>query len=37
LLKARMEVKDEELDKLDQIGQIMSEQFKSITGVKVTT
>ena len=37
LLKARMEVKDEELDKLDQIDQIMSEQFKSITGVKVTT
>ncbi len=37
LLKARMEVKDDELDKLDQIGQTMSEQFKSITGVKVTT
>ena len=37
LLKARMEVKDEELDKVDQIDQSMSEQFKSITGVKVTT
>ena len=37
LLKARMEIKDDELDKLDQIGQTMSEQFKSITGVKVTT
>jgi V/A-type H+-transporting ATPase subunit A len=36
LLKARMEVKDNEMDKLDQIGQIMREQFKSITGVKVS-
>src|SRR4030065_1316024 len=34
ILKARMEVKDNEMDKLDQIGQIMREQFKSITGVK---
>ena len=36
MLKARMEVKDNEMDKLDQIGQIMREQFKSITGVKVS-
>jgi V/A-type H+-transporting ATPase subunit A len=36
LLKARMEVKDDEMDKLEQIGQIMREQFKSITGVKVS-
>src|SRR3989304_1657267 len=36
ILKARMEVKDNEMDKLDQIGQIMREQFKSITGVKVS-
>jgi len=36
ILKARMEVKDNEMDKLDQIGQLMREQFKSITGVKVS-
>ncbi|MEX2060895.1 MAG: V-type ATP synthase subunit A, partial [Nitrosopumilaceae archaeon] len=36
ILKARMQVKDNEMDKLDQIGQIMREQFKSITGVKVS-
>ena len=37
LLKARMEIKDEEQDKLDQLSQTINEQFKSITGVKVTT
>jgi len=37
LLKARMEIKDDEQDKLDQLGQTITEQFKSITGVKVTT
>jgi V/A-type H+/Na+-transporting ATPase subunit A len=37
LLKARMEIKDDEQDKLDQLGQIITEQFKSISGVKVTT
>ena len=37
LLKARMEIKDDELDKLDQLEQTITEQFKSITGVKVTT
>ena len=36
LLKARMEIKDDEMDKLDQLGQTMTEQFKSITGVKVS-
>jgi len=36
LLKARMEIKDEEIDKLKQVGQTMTEQFKSITGVKAT-
>ena len=35
LLKARMDVKDDEMDKLDKIGNDMVEQFKSITGVKV--
>lgn len=35
LLKARMEIKDEESTKLEQLGQQMDEQFKSITGVKV--
>ncbi|MBM3896002.1 MAG: V-type ATP synthase subunit A [Thaumarchaeota archaeon] len=37
LLKARMEVKDNELAKLDQLGQTMIEQFKSVRGVTVTT
>ncbi len=37
LLKARMEVKDNELAKLDQLGQTMVEQFKSVKGVTVTT
>jgi len=36
LLKARMEIKDEEMDKLKQVGQTMTEQFKSIVGVKAT-
>ena len=35
LLKARMDVKDDEMDKLDKIETQMVEQFKSITGVKV--
>jgi V/A-type H+-transporting ATPase subunit A len=35
-LKARMEIKDDEMAKLDQLSQKMTEQFKSITGVKVT-
>jgi V/A-type H+-transporting ATPase subunit A len=37
LLKARMEIKDNEMDKLDQVSQTITEQFKSITGVKVST
>ena len=37
LLKARMDIKDDELDKLDQLSQTITEQFKSISGVKVTT
>ncbi len=36
LLKARMEIKDDEMDKLEQLGQKMREEFKSITGVKVS-
>jgi len=36
LLKARMEIKDDEMDKLEQLGQKMREQFKSITGVKIS-
>ena len=35
LLKARMDVKDDEMAKLDKIETDMIEQFKSITGVKV--
>ena len=35
MLKARMDVKDEEVAKLDQLDVDMQEQFKSITGVKV--
>ena len=30
-----MDVKDDEMAKLDKIGTDMAEQFKSITGVKV--
>jgi V/A-type H+-transporting ATPase subunit A len=36
LLKARMDVKDDEMQKLDQLEKEMDEQFKSITGVKVS-
>ena len=36
LLKARMDVKDDEMPKLDQLDTDMKEQFKSISGVKVT-
>ena len=35
-LKARMEIKDDEMAKLDQLSQKMTEQFKNISGVKVT-
>jgi hypothetical protein len=31
-----MDVKDDEMDKLEQIGVNMREQFKSITGVTVS-
>ena len=37
LLKAKMVIKDDELEKLDQISDTMANQFKSIAGVKVTT
>ena len=36
LLKARMDIKDNEMSKLDQLDIDMKEQFKSIIGVKVT-
>ena len=36
ILKARMDVKDDEMPKLDQLENDMQEQFKKITGVKVT-
>ena len=36
LLKARMEVKDDEMAKLEQLDNQMQEQFKAITGVKVS-
>jgi len=36
LLKARMDVKDDEMAKLDQLDNDMQEQFKKIAGVKVT-
>ena len=36
LLKARMEVKDDEMSKLDQLDKDLQEQFKSISGVKVS-
>jgi V/A-type H+-transporting ATPase subunit A len=35
MLKARMDVKDDEMPKLDQLDIDMQEQFKSITGVKI--
>ena len=37
LLKARMEVTDDQIDKLDQLDAMMDEQFKSIIGVKVAS
>ena len=37
LLKARMEIKDDEIAKLDEISKTMTEQFKSISGVKVSS
>ena len=36
LLKARMEIKDDEMDKLEKIQNEMVEQFKNVTGVKVS-
>jgi V/A-type H+-transporting ATPase subunit A len=36
LLKARMDIKDDETPKLDKLDTDMKEQFKAITGVKVT-
>ena len=36
LLKARMEVKDDEMDKLEKVQNEMVEQFKNVTGVKVS-
>ena len=36
LLKARMEVKDDEMDKLENVQNEMVEQFKKVTGVKVS-
>ena len=35
MLKARMDIKDDEIAKLDQLDVDMQEQFKSITGVKI--
>ncbi|MFB3113942.1 MAG: V-type ATP synthase subunit A, partial [Nitrosopumilaceae archaeon] len=36
LLKARMDVPDDQLEQLDQLSHDMNEQFKNISGVKVT-
>jgi len=36
LLKARMDIKDDEMPKLDKLESDMQEQFKNISGVKVT-
>lgn len=36
LLKSRMDIKDDEMPKLDKLDIDMKEQFKAITGVKVT-
>jgi V/A-type H+-transporting ATPase subunit A len=36
ILKARMNIKDDEMPKLDQLDKDMQEQFKSISGVKVS-
>lgn len=37
ILKARMEIPDDQIAKLDQLDSLMNEQFKNIMGVKVTT
>jgi len=37
ILKARMEVPDDQIAKLDQLDSLMNEQFKNIMGVKVVT
>jgi V/A-type H+-transporting ATPase subunit A len=37
ILKARMEVPDDQIAKLDQIDSLITEQFKNIMGVKVAT
>jgi len=37
LLKARMDVPDDQLEQLDQLNHNMNEQFKNISGVKVTS
>ncbi|MGQ0795361.1 MAG: V-type ATP synthase subunit A [Nitrosopumilaceae archaeon] len=37
ILKARMEVPDDQIEKLDQLDSLMNEQFKNIMGVKVAT
>jgi len=37
MLKARMEVPDDQIAKLDQLDSLMNEQFKNIMGVKVVT
>ena len=36
ILKARMDIKDDEMPKLEQLENDMKEQFKNISGVKVT-
>ena len=36
ILKARMDIKDDEMPKLDQLSTSMSEEFKSLSGVKVS-
>jgi len=36
LLKARMDIPDDQLEQLDQLSHDMNEQFKNISGVKVT-
>lgn len=36
LLKARMDIPDDQLEQLDQLSHNMNEQFKNISGVKVT-
>ena len=37
MLKARMEIPDDQIAKLDQLDSLMNEQFKNIMGVKVVT